>query len=221
MSSEQLYPGYEELTSYLTRHKKSFWGFLLCHRDVIVATTPVTSRWPDLDKTWCDRFLAETRKLGEDLKEKVSEDRKRYNLEDYWNDVVNECKIRRDISERKVEKERILHDLSKINNEIKMKEDELTRILNKHPKDSSNLGDDLIAQSSSAIDENSTAMQSSIQRKAPKLPRKRNPRNKERINYNIESLSKKSYHPLQVFEKAEKEKVSAQEVVPYIVKEKK
>ncbi|CAG8756536.1 2395_t:CDS:2, partial [Dentiscutata heterogama] len=32
----------------------------------------------------------------------------------------------------------------------------------------------------------------SIQREAPKLPQKRNPRNKERINYNLESLSKKS-----------------------------
>ncbi|CAG8544038.1 25327_t:CDS:2, partial [Gigaspora margarita] len=53
---------------------------------------------------------------------------------------------------------------------------------------------------------------SSIQRKAPKLPRQRNPRNKERINYNIESLSKKS-----VFGKAEKEKESAQEVVLYIL----
>ncbi|CAG8771554.1 19705_t:CDS:1, partial [Dentiscutata erythropus] len=43
-----------------------------------------------------------------------------------------------------------------------MKKDELTRILNKHPKNSSNLDNDLIAQSSSAIDENSTAMQSSF-----------------------------------------------------------
>ncbi|CAG8829299.1 23895_t:CDS:2, partial [Gigaspora margarita] len=110
------------------------------------------------------------------FEKQVSEDRKRYNFEDYWNDVVNECKIRRDISECEVEKERILHDLSKINDEIKMK-DELTKILNKrkiHPKDRSNLGEDLITQSSSAIeevliamqssstiDENSTAMQSS------------------------------------------------------------
>ncbi|CAG8548399.1 13054_t:CDS:2, partial [Dentiscutata heterogama] len=216
MTSEQKYPGYEKLTSYLKRDKKSFWGFLHRCRDTIVTTASATSRWHDLDTSWCDRFLAEAKELlnsndFNNLKIQVSEDRKRYNFEDYWNDVVNECKIRRDISERKVEKERILHDLSKINDEIKMKEDELTRILNKHPKDSSNLGDDLIAQSSSAIDENSTAMQSSIQRKAPKLPRQRNPRNKERINYNIESLSKKS-----VFGKAEKEKESAQEVVLYI-----
>ncbi|CAG8726887.1 14011_t:CDS:2, partial [Racocetra persica] len=57
---------------------------------------------------------------------------------------------------------------------------------------------------------------SSIQREAPKLPRQCNPRNKERINYNIESLSKKS-----VFKKAEKEEESAQEVVLYIAKSQK
>ncbi|CAG8465645.1 14585_t:CDS:2 [Cetraspora pellucida] len=263
MTSEQNYPGYEELTSYLTRSRdKSFWGFLHRCRDTIVTTASATSRRQDLDDNWATNFIREARKRGEDLNNKVSEDRKRYDFEDYWNDVINECKIRRDISERKVEKERILHDLSKINDEIKMKEDELTRILNKqkiHPKDSSNLDEDLIVQSSSAIekdliamqsssaiDENSTAMQSSsaidYANNAPKLPRQRNPRNKERINYNIESLSKKSvsinsinnkrndsyinkfyfiyrlyhYHPLQVFGKAEKEKESAQEVVLYI-----
>ncbi|CAG8773750.1 23950_t:CDS:2, partial [Dentiscutata erythropus] len=165
MTSEQKYPGYEELTSYLTRSRdKSFWGFLHRCRDTIVTTTSATSRRQDLEATWVSNFLLETRKLGEDLEEMVSEDRKRYDFEDYWNDVINECKIRRDISERKVEKERILRDLSKINDEIKMKEDELTRILNKrkiHLKDSSNLDEYLIAQSFSAIDENSTAMQSS------------------------------------------------------------
>ncbi|CAG8730348.1 2414_t:CDS:2, partial [Dentiscutata heterogama] len=146
-TSEQKYSGYEELTSYLTRSRdKSFWGFLHRCRDTIVTTASATSRRQVLESTWVSNFLLEARKLGEDLEEMVSEDRKRYDFEDYWNDVINECKIRRDISERKVEKERILHDLSRINDEIKMKEDELTRILNKqeiHPKDSSNLDEDL------------------------------------------------------------------------------
>ncbi|CAG8743645.1 20270_t:CDS:2, partial [Racocetra persica] len=161
MSSEQKYPGYEELTSYLTRSRdKSFWGFLHRCRDTIVTTTSATSLGRDLDKSWCDHFLAEVKERFNqndfnNIEKQVSEDRKRYNFEDYWNDVVNECKL------------------------IKMKEDELTRILNKrkiHPKDSSNLDEDLITQSSSAIeeeedliamqsssaiDENSTAMQSS------------------------------------------------------------
>ncbi|CAG8594813.1 10679_t:CDS:2 [Diversispora eburnea] len=84
----------ELITSYLKEYKnKSFWGFLLLTRDAIVPTTPLTSRWYDLDKTWCDRFLSEARKLGEDLKEKVNRERQRNNLEEYWNDIINECKI--------------------------------------------------------------------------------------------------------------------------------
>ncbi|KAF0379193.1 hypothetical protein F8M41_012324 [Gigaspora margarita] len=134
---------------------KSFLGLLHRCRDTIVTTTSSTF------KSWCDHFLTEAKERFNpndfnNFEKQFSEDRKRYNFEDYWNDVINGCKIRRDISGCKVEKERILHCLSKINDEIKMKEDELTRILNKrkiHPKDSSNLGEDLITQSSSAIEE--------------------------------------------------------------------
>ncbi|KAF0443894.1 hypothetical protein F8M41_003523 [Gigaspora margarita] len=146
----------EHIVAYLRQYKnRSFWGFLLRYQNEIVATTLPTSRWEDLNNDWVTNFIREARKLGEDLEGKVIEDRKRYNFEDYWSDVINECKIRRDISECKVEKERILHDLMKINDELKIKEDELTRILNKrkiHPKDSSNLDEDLM-QSSSTINE--------------------------------------------------------------------
>ncbi|CAG8652176.1 69_t:CDS:1, partial [Diversispora eburnea] len=63
MTSKQKYPGYEALTSYLKRDKKSFWGFLRHCRDALVATKPVTSRWHDLDTSWCRRFLEEAEKL--------------------------------------------------------------------------------------------------------------------------------------------------------------
>jgi hypothetical protein len=64
MTSEQKYPGYEELTSYLTQSKdKSFWSFLLRCRDTIVATTPTTSRRKNLDNTWIQYFLTEAKEL--------------------------------------------------------------------------------------------------------------------------------------------------------------
>ncbi|CAG8636180.1 21352_t:CDS:2 [Cetraspora pellucida] len=63
------YPGYEELTSYLTRHNKSFWGFLLRCRDAIVTSATAISRRQDLEGTWVGNFLLEARKLGEDLEE--------------------------------------------------------------------------------------------------------------------------------------------------------
>ncbi|CAG8697162.1 24921_t:CDS:2 [Dentiscutata erythropus] len=73
MYSEQNYPGYEALITYLTRSRnKSFLGFLRRCRDVIVATTSATSRWVDLDHTWAVRFISEAGKLGDDLEEKVS-----------------------------------------------------------------------------------------------------------------------------------------------------
>ncbi|CAG8656057.1 6323_t:CDS:1, partial [Diversispora eburnea] len=71
MSSEQNYPGYEALTTYLTRSRdKSFWGFLHRCRDalvVIVTTSSTTPRWQDLDNFWAGKFIEETRKFGEDI----------------------------------------------------------------------------------------------------------------------------------------------------------
>ncbi|CAG8660880.1 7973_t:CDS:1, partial [Diversispora eburnea] len=64
MSSEQNYPGYEALRTYLTRSRdKSFWGFLHRCRDTIVATTSATSFWRDLNNSWCERFLEEAKKI--------------------------------------------------------------------------------------------------------------------------------------------------------------
>ncbi|CAG8432886.1 4715_t:CDS:2 [Diversispora eburnea] len=96
MYSEQNYPGYEALITYLTRSRnKSFLGFLRRCRDVIVATTSATSRWVDLDHTWAVRFISEAGKLGDDLEEKVGSERERRakKLEDYWNEVIYECKL--------------------------------------------------------------------------------------------------------------------------------
>ncbi|CAG8663370.1 7187_t:CDS:1, partial [Diversispora eburnea] len=67
------YPGYEELTSYLSRDKNSFWGFLYSHRDalvVIAATSSTTPRWRDLDNAWATNFIEEARKFGKDLNDK-------------------------------------------------------------------------------------------------------------------------------------------------------
>ncbi|CAG8629287.1 5568_t:CDS:2, partial [Diversispora eburnea] len=119
MTSEQKYPGYDELTSYLMRSRgKSFYYFLRHYRDAIVSATSATFLWRDLDKTWCDRFLAEARKLGEDLKEKVNQERKRYNFEYYWNNVIEEVKIKEDILVREAEEARIQDELSRLRHKL-------------------------------------------------------------------------------------------------------
>ncbi|CAG8576024.1 8213_t:CDS:2 [Diversispora eburnea] len=132
MSSEQKYPGYEALSLYLEKqnHKKSFWGFLQQHRnalvDAVVATTPAASCWRDLDKSWCDHFLAEAEELlnpsdFNNLEKQVNLERTRRNdkLEKYWSDMIYECELRREISELEKGKERLLKNLREIKEKYK------------------------------------------------------------------------------------------------------
>ncbi|KAF0450496.1 hypothetical protein F8M41_002171 [Gigaspora margarita] len=64
MSSEQPYPGYKELNSYLNeRGNKSYWSFLLRYRDTIVAAVAPgisdDTQPHDLDTYWSRTFLNE------------------------------------------------------------------------------------------------------------------------------------------------------------------
>ncbi|CAG8640386.1 765_t:CDS:2, partial [Acaulospora morrowiae] len=105
MTSQQKYPGYEELSSYLTQSKnKSFWSFLLRYRDAIVATTLADSRWRNLDNSWATNFIEEARKLERERRAKK--------FEDYWIDVIKEGKIKREILEYEIEKEQILNEIN-------------------------------------------------------------------------------------------------------------
>ncbi|CAG8755784.1 35797_t:CDS:2, partial [Racocetra persica] len=93
MTSEQKYPGYEEITFYLMRYKKSFWGFLLCYRDTIINTTIPISHRQNLEGGWVDSEW------------------KRYNFENYWNDIILEYKIKEDILVCETEEARIQGEL--------------------------------------------------------------------------------------------------------------
>ena len=61
------YIGYDELVEYLQQqHHKSFWGFLLRHREILVIysiSSSVPSCWRDLDNFWARQFLKEAKKL--------------------------------------------------------------------------------------------------------------------------------------------------------------
>ncbi|CAJ0830024.1 7828_t:CDS:2 [Entrophospora sp. SA101] len=49
---------FELIKSYLNQSgNKSFYYFLRHYRDEIVATTPVSSRWKDLDNAWSTKFI--------------------------------------------------------------------------------------------------------------------------------------------------------------------
>jgi hypothetical protein len=58
--NRETYFGYDELVSYLTNYrKKSFWGFLLRYRKVIVSSSMSSSAsfWEEFDNAWIVRFL--------------------------------------------------------------------------------------------------------------------------------------------------------------------
>ena len=61
------YIGFTELVEYLKlRQNKSFWGFLLRYREVVVdslMSSSVTSCWQDLDNFWARKFLKEAEEL--------------------------------------------------------------------------------------------------------------------------------------------------------------
>ncbi|CAG8690913.1 18219_t:CDS:2, partial [Acaulospora morrowiae] len=124
MTSEQKYPGYEELSSYLTQSKnKSFWGFLLRCRDAIIATTLADSRWKDLDDKWATNFITEARTLVTYKRmtitnEQINSERQRYNFEDYWNNVISERRIKEDILVREAEEARIQGELSLLRRQL-------------------------------------------------------------------------------------------------------
>ena len=69
MSSSAIntYIGYNELVEYIhQQHHKSFWGFLLHHREVLIIysiSSLVPSCWRDLDNFWTRQFLKEAKKL--------------------------------------------------------------------------------------------------------------------------------------------------------------
>ncbi|CAG8634483.1 1861_t:CDS:2, partial [Diversispora eburnea] len=57
----------------------------------------------------------------------VNLERKRYNFETYWNEVIDACKIKQELLDYEIEKDRILYTLFEINNKIKTKQDDLTK----------------------------------------------------------------------------------------------
>ena len=66
-SSVNTYIGYSEIVEYFNQqHHKSFWGFLLHHREVLITHSisfSVPSCWRDLNNFWAYQFLKEAEKL--------------------------------------------------------------------------------------------------------------------------------------------------------------
>ncbi|GBB90811.1 hypothetical protein RclHR1_01790018 [Rhizophagus clarus] len=99
MSTSERYPGYEALASYLkNRETWSYRGFLVLHRDTIIASSFASNNWKDLNNMWLDHFLAQARELIIDqeifiaLKDKTNKEhsQRTKDLEKYWNGIIAE-----------------------------------------------------------------------------------------------------------------------------------
>ena len=66
------YMGYNELVSYLRerKSKRSFRGFLIRYREVIVTSTlpSVSSSWWELNRSWSSHFMTEAKNLEQEQK---------------------------------------------------------------------------------------------------------------------------------------------------------
>src|SRR6266540_1672269 len=72
-NNQESYNSYNELVKYLRERKnKTFFGFLLRHREVIVTSSMSSPpNWLDLNNTWVTNFVRKAGRLQLNLSEKV------------------------------------------------------------------------------------------------------------------------------------------------------
>ncbi|KAF0492533.1 hypothetical protein F8M41_021656 [Gigaspora margarita] len=113
-----------EITCLREYENKSFWGFLLRCRD---AATLVTSRWHELDLSWC-RHSLEEKLLNENdfnkLEKQINQERQRVknNIYEYWYYIILECKTKQEIKVHESAILRLQLELNDIQNKAKLQD---------------------------------------------------------------------------------------------------
>ncbi|CAB4410278.1 unnamed protein product [Rhizophagus irregularis] len=66
------YPGQDTLISYLKKQSnKSYRGFLILHKNVVVASVTSDLKWYDLENTWVSNYIREVEKIFTDQQEVI------------------------------------------------------------------------------------------------------------------------------------------------------
>ncbi|GET64096.1 hypothetical protein GLOIN_2v1788061 [Rhizophagus irregularis DAOM 181602=DAOM 197198] len=66
------YPGQDTLISYLKKQSnKSYRGFLILHKNVVVASVTSDLKWYDLENTWASNYIREVEKIFTDQQEVI------------------------------------------------------------------------------------------------------------------------------------------------------
>ncbi|CAB4381601.1 unnamed protein product [Rhizophagus irregularis] len=93
------YPGQDTLISYLKKqNNKSYRGFLILHKNIVVASVTSDLKWNDLDNAWAGNYIREAEKIFVDqqvintLKEKLNIERLEYKKEfkSFWKIIIQE-----------------------------------------------------------------------------------------------------------------------------------
>ncbi|CAG8843675.1 43265_t:CDS:2, partial [Gigaspora margarita] len=149
------------------KSKKTLFGFLIQHQHEIaeyVAGTSTIPYWEDfenklttsycddLDLNWFNIFLQAASKFDENLSGRVKLERERIKngLKTYWTEVLEEIKLRQNLSLFNIKKEKLLKELSDTENAITCKQHELSMILNRAPPEDE---EDLVAEQSNNFED--------------------------------------------------------------------
>ncbi|CAB4479620.1 unnamed protein product [Rhizophagus irregularis] len=90
------YPGQDTLISYLKKQSnKSYRGFLILHKNVVVASVTSDLKWYDLENTWASNYIREVKKIFTDQQEVIETLKQKLNIErlEYKNEFKSFWKI--------------------------------------------------------------------------------------------------------------------------------
>ncbi|CAG8833403.1 28239_t:CDS:2, partial [Gigaspora margarita] len=135
--ANEKYFGYNALISYLKSKKdKSYYGFLSRCREIIAVSTlsvPMP-QWQNLNDTWISRFYEAAEEVEPDsisgLREMIRLEHEALNFERYWMGIISEYEKRHEIDHYEATRERLLYELSIIDDKIKTAKEELAEIFN-------------------------------------------------------------------------------------------
>ncbi|RIB22034.1 hypothetical protein C2G38_2174931 [Gigaspora rosea] len=105
--------------------------------EIIVVSTlsvPMLLQWQNLDATWISRFYETAEEVEPDsisgLREMIRSEQETLNFERYWMGIISECDKRHEIDNYEATREKLLRDLSIIENKRKTSKEELNEISN-------------------------------------------------------------------------------------------
>ncbi|POG80510.1 hypothetical protein GLOIN_2v1800431 [Rhizophagus irregularis DAOM 181602=DAOM 197198] len=85
------YPGQDTLISYLKKqNNKSYRGFLILHKNIVVASVTSDLKWNDLDNAWAGNYIREAEKIFVDQQLNIERLEYKKEFKSFWKIVIQE-----------------------------------------------------------------------------------------------------------------------------------